>query len=76
MSLERLPGEGLIIGIAHGAPRYAEDAGALRDLSGLVTVIKGWQNLALGQIARRAKHGKVENLDWNDTRGHFLCSAI
>jgi hypothetical protein len=72
MSLERLPGEGLVIGIAHRAPRYGEDAGALRDLSGLVTVIEGWQNLALGQIARRAKHGKVENLDWNDTCCHIF----
>jgi hypothetical protein len=69
-------GEGPVVVIAHGAARHAEDAGARRNLSGLVAVIKGRQNLALGQIARRAEDRQIENLDRDDTRGHFLCSAI
>jgi hypothetical protein len=48
----------------------------LRDLAGLVAMIEGGQELALGQIASRSEDDEIEDLDRDDTRGHFLCSAI
>ena len=75
--LDRRLGEGLDI---RSSLMVRRDTPMMRAPSGiwpcLVAMVEGRQQLALGQIAGRAEDDEIENLDGNDTRGHFLCSAI
>ncbi len=55
MLLQRVLREFAIFLMGHDRTRRADDAGRLRELPFDLPVIKGWQKLALGKIARAAE---------------------
>ena len=70
LGAHRLAGEGAEVVVGERAARGSEDTRAIGDLPRRVAVVKGGQQLALGEVASGAEDNEVERIDRDHSRGH------
>jgi hypothetical protein len=72
MGLNRSQGEGAKGFTGHGAARGADYAGGKGNLPLQIPVKQGWEQFALGQVARGAEDDEIKDFDRNSSRSHIL----
>src|SRR5690606_897879 len=68
--MNRIAGKGFIILNAHFTARCTDNTGRIAELSGTLTLVKGRDQFALGEVARAAENDAVKGLYRNCLAGH------